>query len=167
MLYQFLLYSKLNQSYVYICLLPLELPSHSALIRVPCAICTVHQVSIPLGHQIPISGGQFFHQSGSGLWFQDDSRALYSLYICLFISIIIISAPSQIIRHQIWEIWDPCYTVCSHQLSILYMYIVSIVYMCQSNPPVPPTTPFLLCYPYVCSLCLCLYFYFADRITCR
>ena len=51
-----------------------------------------------------------------------------------------------------------CYTVGSHQLSILY--IVSIVYICQSPSPNSSPSP----YPYVCSLCLCLCFCFANKI---
>ena len=54
----------------------------------------------------------------------------------------------------------PC-AIPSHYLPILY--IASIVYICQSpspsssHPSLPPW------YPYVCSLCLCLYFCFANK----
>ena len=54
-----------------------------------------------------------------------------------------------------------CYTVGSHQLSILY--IVSIVYICQSPSPNSSHSPLPLWYPYICSLHLCLYFCFAKR----
>ena len=57
-----------------------------------------------------------------------------------------------------------CYTVCSHQLSILY--IVSIVYICQSQSP-NSSQPYLPpWYPYICSLRLCLYFCFVNKIVC-
>ena len=54
-----------------------------------------------------------------------------------------------------------CYMLGSHHLSILH--IASIVYTCQSQslhtshyPPLPP--------PFICSLCLYLYFFFSNKI---
>ena len=44
-----------------------------------------------------------------------------------------------------------CYTVCSHQLSVLYT--VSTVYMHQSQSPNSSPS----CYPYICSIHLCLF----------
>ena len=56
-----------------------------------------------------------------------------------------------------------CYTVGFHQLSILY--IVSIVYICQSQSPnLSHLPPFLPWYPYVGSLRLRLYFCFVNKI---
>ena len=47
-------------------------------------------------------GRQFFHGAGQGWWqFQNDSSVLH--FVVHFISIIITSAPPQIIRHQVPE----------------------------------------------------------------
>ena len=55
-----------------------------------------------------------------------------------------------------------CYAVGSHQLSILYI----VVYICQSQSPKSShTLPFPPWYPYICSLCLCLYFCFVNKIV--
>ena len=53
-----------------------------------------------------------------------------------------------------------CYTVGSQQLSILYIveYISQFQSLNSSYSSFPPW------YPYICSLCLCLYFCFASKI---
>ena len=79
--------------------------------------------------------------------------------ICIHISPLWISfalrSPQSIAQSSL------CYTVGSHQLSILYI----VVYICQSQTPnsfcpslFPPW------YPYICSLHLCLYFCFVNKI---
>ena len=40
-----------------------------------------------------------------------------------------------------------------------------MVYICQSQSPNTSHPPLSPCYPYICSLSLCLYFCFANRIT--
>ena len=55
-----------------------------------------------------------------------------------------------------------CYTVGSHQLSILYM--VSIEYICPFSLPIHPTPPFPLGSHTFYSLHWCLYFCFANKI---
>ena len=55
-----------------------------------------------------------------------------------------------------------CYTVGSHQLSILYI----LVYICQSQSPSSSHPPFPPWCPYVCSLHLCLYFCLSNRFMC-
>ena len=52
-----------------------------------------------------------------------------------------------------------CYTVCSHQLSVLYI----VLYICQSQSPNPSHPLFPPWYPYICSLRLCLSFCFANK----
>ena len=96
MLYQFLLYSKVNQLYIYIYPLffgfPSHLGHHRALSRVPCAI-----------QQVLIS-------------------------------------------------------------YLFYTYYQQCIYV-NSNLPIHPTLPFPPWYPYVCSLHLCLYFCFVNKIV--
>ena len=53
-----------------------------------------------------------------------------------------------------------CHTVDSNQLSILYTVVYIYV---NPNLPVHPT-PFLPWYPYDCTLFLCVYFCFANKI---
>ena len=95
MLPQFLLYSKMNQLYIYIYPLPFGSPSYSgycsALSRVPCAIQ---------------------------------------------------------------------YVLISY---VFYTQYQQCIYV-NSNLPIPPTPSRPPWYPYICSLCLCLYFCFANRI---
>ena len=55
-----------------------------------------------------------------------------------------------------------CYIVGSHQLSILYK--ISIVYICQSQTPNSSHLSFSSWYPYICSLSLCLYLSFTNKI---
>ena len=55
-----------------------------------------------------------------------------------------------------------CYTVGNHQLSILYT--ASIVYICQSQSPNSSHPRLPPWYPYVCSLPLCLYLCFVNKI---
>ena len=56
------------------------------------------------------------------------------------------------------------YTVGSHQQSILYT--VSTVNIYQSQSPNSSHSPFLPWCSFICSLCLCLYFFFVNRIVC-
>ena len=58
-----------------------------------------------------------------------------------------------------------CYAVGSHQLSI--SYIAAIVHICQSQFSQFIPLPFPPWYPYVCSLYLCLYFFFANWFICN
>ena len=53
------------------------------------------------------------------------------------------------------------YTVCSHQLSILY--IGACICQFQSPNSLPPFPPWC---SYICSLCLCLYFCFNKWFVC-
>ena len=54
------------------------------------------------------------------------------------------------------------------------LYIVSIVCICmyrcivyvKPNLAIPSHHPSPSCYPYICSLCLCLYFCLASKFTC-
>ena len=56
-----------------------------------------------------------------------------------------------------------CYRARSHQLSILY--IASRVYRCQSQSPSSSPSPrFPPWCPYISSLCLCVCFYFENKI---
>ena len=57
-----------------------------------------------------------------------------------------------------------CCTVDSHLFSSLY--IVSIVCICQSQSSRLSHPSFPHLGPYICSLCLCFYFCFANRFIC-
>ena len=60
----------------------------------------------PFWHQGPVSWKMIFSTDGVGMvsgWFK-----YITFYIVHFISIIITSAPPQIIRHLILEVGDPC-----------------------------------------------------------
>ena len=57
-----------------------------------------------------------------------------------------------------------CNTVGSHLLSSLYT--VSTVCICQCQSPNLSHPSFPRLGPYICSLCLCFYFCFANRFIC-
>ena len=59
-------------------------------------ICSV-QCCRPVAPNLFGTRGWFFHGMGWGGWFQDDSK--YITFTVYFISIVIISAPPQIIRY--------------------------------------------------------------------
>ena len=81
--------------------------------------------------------------------------------VCLHISPIFwISLPFR--SPQSTEQSSLCYTLCSRQLSTLYIEL--IVYKYQSQSIQPPLFFPLLC-PYFCFLCLYLYFCFANKIS--
>ena len=113
MMCQFLLYSKVNQLYIYIHPLffgfPSHLGHHRALSRVPCAI---QQVLI--------------------------SYLFYTQYQqCIYVN------PNLPIHPT----------------------LVSVVYICQFQSPNSSHPRFPPQYPYVCSLYLCLYFCFVNKIV--
>ena len=149
MLCQFLLYCKVNQLYIYIYPLffgfPSHLDHHRALNRVPCA---TQQVLI--SYLFFLIFIYLFGCTGSYL-------LIYFFYIyfwlCwVFVSVRGLSPVAASGGHS-----------SSRQLSILY--IVSIVYICQSQSPnsshPPPFPPW---YPYICPLHLCLYLCSANNI---
>ena len=49
-------------------------------------------------------------------------------------------------------------------LVIYFIHSISSVYMSIPSPNSSHPSPFPLWYPYVCSLCLCLYFCFVNKI---
>ena len=58
------------------------------------------------------------------------------------------------------------HTAVSHQLSILYILSVVYIYTCvcvYSHMCQPNSSP-ASWYPHICSLCLCLYYWFANKI---
>ena len=65
---------------------------------------------------------------------------------------------------QITEQSSPCCTVGSHQLSILLHSIHSVYVSVSISQSIPTLIP--PWHPYVCSLCLCLYFCFAHKFIC-
>ena len=54
------------------------------------------------------------------------------------------------------------FPVLYSRFSLVICFIYSSVYM---SIPIHSTHPFPLWYPYICSLCLCLYFYFANKFS--
>ena len=56
----------------------------------------------------------------------------------------------------------PCFI---HSVNSVYMY-VHMYTVCQTQSGNSSHRPFPSCYPYICSLCLCLYFCFANEFTC-
>ena len=56
---------------------------------------------------------------------------------------------------------------CAVQEALMFpiLCIVSVVYTCQAQSPNSSHTHFSPWYPYICSLCLCLYYCFADKIN--
>ena len=60
-----------------------------------------------------------------------------------------------------------CRVSCAIQYALInyFLYIVSIMYMCPSQSPNSFHPLLSSWYSYICSLCLCLYFCFANRIT--
>ena len=73
------------------------------------------------GARDQFKGRHVFPQTGVGAWFGGDSRALR---YCAFISIVITSAPPQVIRHSIPEIGDP-YITGSSDFSERGLYVPS------------------------------------------
>ena len=81
--------------------------------------------------------------------------------LCEYIYPLFFGFPSHSGHHRAQS--SLCHTVLSHELSILY--IVSIVYICQSQSPGSFPLPQPRCL-YVCTLHLRLYFCFANRFNC-
>ena len=72
--------------------------------------------------------------------------------------------PSHLSRHTAPSRVSLCCAVGSHQLSV--SYVAAIVHICRSQFSRFIPLPFPPWYPYVCSLYLCLYFFFANRFIC-
>ena len=133
MLYQFLLFSKVNQLFFRCC-------------------CSVTKLC-------PTLCNQWIAARQSSLC-PTISQSWKAIHICICIPLFWISFPFRSLQST--EQSSLCYTVGSHYLSTLY--IVSIVYACQSQSPnssIPSSPPWC---PYVCSLYLRLQFCFVIKI---
>ena len=149
----------MNQPYIYTYPFPLGLPSNSALITVPCAM----HCAIPFWHQGPISRGHFFHQPGKGVCFRMiQVHDIYCTFVYLLLYYYISSTWFYIRSSGIRSRMLGTLPYCIFSLVIYFIHSINS----GSNPSFPPTNPCLLWCPYVCSLCLCLYFCFANMITC-
>ena len=146
MLCYFLLYSKLNQSYVYIYPFPLGLPSHSALIRVPyamhCAPGTNFFLAVDTNFRRTI-----FPPTREGVmvsgWFKCITFTVH-LFIYFYYHYI-----SSISDHQTLDMgnWGPMlYSMFSFCIYFIYIHSTSSVYMSINSPnsshhPLSPLIP--------------------------
>ena len=69
----------------------------------------------------------------------------------------LIHVPQQIVPSSFYPVLHSRFSL------VIYLYIVSVVCICHSQPPNSPHPLSPPCRPYVCSLRLCLYFSFANR----
>ena len=164
MLSQFLLYSKMNQPYIYMYFFLFELPSHtgyhSALRRVPCAIQWVLIIYFMNKKKVKVK----VTQSCPTLCDPMDCtvHGILQARILEWVAHPFCSGSSQP-RNQTgvsctaggfftnWDVRE-------------VLYIVSKLCGCQSQSPSSSHPLFTPWYPYICSLCLCLYFCLADKI---